>query len=307
MKLATGAKKRITTAFRPKTHKCYQMLYRTFIAFCVYLDLSIFDVSVVHIISYLEYLAQNGLSANMLANHVSAGKANFTMHGLDYSIWEHPNVRYFIKSIKINRPIKVTKKNIIDLPTLLNIVTQCDSLYMGKIFKAVFLLAFFGFLRLFNIAPHSLSTFDPSRHLTAGDLIFTKKFLKVVIKWSKTIQTRDRVYVLSLPRIPGSNLCPHRACRAALKLYSPANNDPLFQFPVADKWQVLTDTRIRKCLSKIYSKMGYTSNHYTFHSFRRSGATLAYNSHVPLQTIKSHGSWSPDCVWTYIQKDHKSG
>ena len=172
------------------------------------------------------------------------------------------------------------------------------------VFKTVFLLAFFGFLRLSNIIPHSLSTFDPSKHLTAGDLIFTKK---VVIKWSKTIQTRDRVHLLSLPRILGSNLCPYKACRSALKLYSPANHDPLFQFPVADKWQVLTDTRIRKCLSKINLRMGLTCNYYTFHSFRRSGATLAYNSHVPLQTIKAHGSWSSDCVWTYIQKDHKSG
>ena len=112
MDLASGAKKRLKSAFRPKTQKYYQMLYRTFVAFCVHLDLFVFDVSVVHILSYLEYLVQNGVSANMLANHVSAAKANFTMYGLDYSLWEHPNIRYFLKSIKINRPIKITRKNV---------------------------------------------------------------------------------------------------------------------------------------------------------------------------------------------------
>ena len=241
-----------------------------------------------------QYLARNGVSANMLANHVSAAKANFTMYGLDYLLWEHPNMQYFLKSIKINRPIKITRKNVIDLPTLSTIISHCDVLYMGKVYKAVFLLAFFGFLRLSNIAPHSLSTFDHRRHLTAGDLIFAKNFLK-------------RVHLLSFPCILGSNLCPYRACKSVLKLYSPGNNEPLFQVKVSDKWQVLTDTRIRNCLSKINKKMGNTPNYFTFHSFRRSGATLAYNSHIPLQSIKSHGSWASDCVWAYIQKDHKSG
>ena len=115
------------------------------------------------------------------------------------------------------------------------------------------------------------------------------------------------VHLLSLPRILGLNLCPYRACRSALKLYSPGNNELLFQVKVADNWQVLTDTRIRKCLSKINQKMGNTPKYFTFHSFRRSGTTLAYNSHIPLQSIKSHGSWASDCVWTYIQNDHKSG
>ena len=124
----------------------------------------------------------------MLANHISACKAKFTMHGLHFQLWDHPNVKYILKSVKINRAIVVAKKHIIDLAMLNYIVNHCDTVYLGSVFKAVFLLAFFGFLRLSNIAPHSLTSFDSSRHLCAGDLIFTKKFLKVILKWSKTIQ-----------------------------------------------------------------------------------------------------------------------
>ena len=49
-------------------------------------------------------------------------------------------------------------------------------------------------------------------------------------------------------------------------------------------------------------KIGLPKGHFTFHSFWRSEATLAYNVHVPIQSIKRHGSWTSDCVWTFIQE-----
>ena len=108
-------------------------------------------------------------------------------------------------------------------------------------------------------------------------------------------------------RSQGSRLCPYTACQKALKLYSPAKNDPLFQYKTGSTWVVLTDTRIRKFLSKINTQLGLPRNYFTFHAFRQSGATLAYKSQVPVQHIKDHGSWTSDCVWSYIQKDHTAG
>ena len=115
-------------------------------------------------------------------------------------------MRYLLKSVKINRPIVLTKKHIIDLAVLNDTVVQCDNMYLGEVFKVVFLLPFFLFLRLSNIAPHSLTSFDSSCDLCAGDIIFTKRFLKVIIKWTKTIQARDKVHLLTLPRSRGSRL-----------------------------------------------------------------------------------------------------
>ena len=305
MDLASSARERLQTAFRPKTMSCYRMLFRPFVAFCVILHLFLNDISVEHVLSFLEYLTRNGVTMNMIGNYISAAKAHFTMNGLDHSVWSHKNVKYFLKSLKLTRPIVLPKRNIINVETLNKLIQLCDVMYMGRIFKAVFLLAFFGFLRLSNIAPHSLHSFDSSRHLMAGDIVFTKDLMKVVLKWSKTNQFRDKVDIISLPRIRGSNLYPYKACRAAMKLYSPGPSEPLFQFPVGTKWRVLTDSRIRKCLSILNTKLGFPAGHFTFHSFRRSGATLAYNAHIPLQHIKQQGTWVSDCVWLYIQKGKK--
>ena len=79
----------------------------------------------------------------------------------------------------------------------------------------------------------------------------------------------------------------------------------MFQIQTTKGWTTLTDTRIRKTLSTLNVKMGY--HFFTFHTFRRSGATLAFNSHVPVQKIQTHGSWALECVWRYIQQDQKMG
>ena len=125
------------------------------------------------------------------------------------------------------------------------------------------------------------------------------------IKWSKTNQNRDKIHT-TLPRLHGHPLCPVSALQSALSLYNPSPSDAIFQIKTSLGWRVLTDSRIRKVLSKHNKKLGLSSNHFTFHSFRRSGATLAFDAHVPLQSIKSHGSWTSDCVWTYIQQNKSS-
>ena len=80
-------------------------------------------------------------------------------------------------------------------------------------------------------------------------------------------------------------------------------SEPLFQIHTNMGWVVVTESRIRNALAKIVKKLGYPPGYFTFYSFQRSGATMAYNSQVPIQSIKHHGSWASDCVWTYIQQD----
>ena len=135
----------------------------------------------------------------MLANYVSAIKAMFILFHLDYHILKDPQIKYVIKSVRINRPLSFFRRNIMDLHTLRNLVPLYDHSYIGIIYKAVFLTAFYGFLRLSNLALHSHHTFDPSRHITEGNVIFAKKLVKIILKWSKTNQNRNNIHVLSLP------------------------------------------------------------------------------------------------------------
>ena len=255
--LSRSAATRIKSAFRPKTQRCYNMLFRTFVAFCVFVGLSLYKVNEKNVISFLEYLVQQNASVHMLANYVAAIKVNFIMHNLTRTCFSDPKIKYFLKSVRINRPLRVPRRNIMSVKTLKHLVSLCDGFSMGFVYKAVFLLGFFGFLRLSNIAPHSLSSFDSSRHIAAGDVFFTKSHVKVLIKWSKTNQNRDKIQVLSLPCIRASKICPFKALKRIFHTYNPNQHQPLFQIQTPKGWSTLTDTRIRKTLSTLNVKMGY--------------------------------------------------
>ena len=137
--------------------------------------------------------------------------------------------------------------------------------------------------------------------------MFTKDHAKVIIKWSKTIQTRDRIQCVTLPKLRNKIICPHRALRMLFRSYPMSPHTSLLQISSKQGYNPLTDSRVRKAFKHISVTLGYRPGYFTFHDLRRSGATYAFNSHVPIQDIKRHGTWSSDCVWRYIQSDHASG
>ena len=270
------------------------------------MDVSVARVDVKVILSFLERFICNKCSVAMISNYVSAIKACFVLYDLPFHILDHPKIKYFQKSVKINRPLTLISHNIIDLDSLEKISAACHDFTCSQVLQAVFNWVL-GFFRLSNLAPHSLAGFDPSRHLTGQDLFFTRKLVKILIKWSKTIQTRDVVQVVSLPKLKNKLICPFQALKALFSLYPMSADHSAFQVKTQSGWQPITDSKIRKCLKSINMTLGLNPHFYTFYSFRRSGATFAYNAHIPVQQIKRHGTWTSDCVWRYIQADHSSG
>ena len=87
--------------------------------------------------AYLEFLVENQVTVNMVANNVSAFKAYLIMYSLDHHILEHPRVRYFTKAMKINQPLSLTKRNVITIEDLENISLLCEQFPCGVIFRAV--------------------------------------------------------------------------------------------------------------------------------------------------------------------------
>ena len=277
-----------------------------FVGFCVFLNITFQQVTSEVLMAFMEFLVGNGASYSAVLNHISAVKAMWGLHGLPLAMFDSPKIKLFIKSVQMNRPITVSIPSIIDIPLLHRIIATCDTMYMGQVFKALYLVAFYSFLRLSNIVPHSLHQFDPSRHLARGDIFLNKSSAKILIKWSKTIQNRDRVKLIDLPFLAHSHLCPIMALKVLLALVPPGNNSPLFQIKNKGKWYPLTDSKVRYHLKLILKKLGMAPNSLTFHSFRRSGASYVFNNHVRLQDIKSHGTWTSDSVWRYLLQDPSS-
>ena len=54
----------------------------------------------------------------MIENYLSPIKANFVLFELSFVVFNHPKMKYFVKSLKINRPLTLKVHNLIDLQTL---------------------------------------------------------------------------------------------------------------------------------------------------------------------------------------------
>ena len=145
-----------------------------------------------------------------------------------------------------------------------------------------------------------------TRQLARGDVIFAPPGAHVIFKWSKTLQFADKIKILRIPALGSSPLCPVAALKTLLKYSPKGKNLPLFQIQCFGKWVPLTDTRLRKQLSKILAFLKLQDKNITFHSFRCSGATWAFNLNITMHHIQSHDTWMSEAVWAYITQDHNA-
>ena len=66
------------------------------------------------------------------------------------------------------------------------ILRTCDANKEWRPAKLAMSLAYFAYLRLSNLAPRTMNTFDPSRHARWADLQPRQQGLVLTLRWSKT-------------------------------------------------------------------------------------------------------------------------
>ena len=213
--LAGRAVDRLWLGFRPFTLRAYRWMFELFLAFLVALDLSLPQVSTLDVLAFMEYLVESGMPAANITNHLTAIRSMLIVYNREASAFRDHRIPLFIKSVKINRPLQPVFKTVID-DVLLFLVHACDQFSPPIVFKALYLFTYFSFLRLSNMLPHSVATFDASRHLCIGDLIFLEQVIVVVLKWSKTLQDRAKVATIFTSALGQSKLCPWGALREML-------------------------------------------------------------------------------------------
>ena len=261
--MASRASQRLHLGFRPSTKSAYNSKFRLFLSFCVFLNIQLHHISPLILLSFLEFLTENNTSHSNIANHISAIKACCTIYNLPLSPFQDPRIKYYLKAMALHKAFKVKLKKIVDLHTLQLITRSCDFTYMGQIYKALYLVAFFSFLRISNLLPHFTQSFSPIHQLSQRDLIFAPPGLHIIIKWTKTLQIRDKVKILKLPSLGSSPLCPVSALKNVLSLVPKGKNLPVFQVKTGLIWLPLTDTKARRHFSNVLQKIGLKDSDHT--------------------------------------------
>ena len=297
--LAQHASARLITGFRPATLNNYLRMFKLFLAFLITYDIATDQVNTITILSYMEFLCNSHMSASNISNHLAGIRTMYIVHGLSTTPFKDERLALYLKALRLNAQPVPRNRSVVTLQMLEQILQACLSFEMQFIYKPLYLLAFYSVLRLSNILPHSLHSFDPTRQLCRGDIIFSSEHAVVLIKWSKTRQDRSQVFSISIPVLGNSPLCPVSALKTMIDLVPATCNDPLFLVPTSRGNVPLTDSMARKHLKKL--TMFLKVSGLTFHAFRRGGTTWAFEHGVNTQFIKQHGTWKSDCYQRYIK------
>ena len=167
---------------------------------------------------------------------------------------------------------------------------------------------FFCLLRKSNALPASLNSFCPGKHLHVARQDFSLApqglpyGLVVNLRWSKTIQYRERALLCLLPKLPGHPLCPVTALAAAFALDPlPHREGPAFWLSHIGVWKPLTYPTFLTRFRTLLSALGRDPASFAAHSFRRGGASWAFAQGLPGEFIKILGDWRSQAYLGYLE------
>jgi hypothetical protein len=117
-------------------------------------------------------------------------------------------------------------------------------------------------------------------------LIFSKLSVPSVRNYVSSIKSHFKLVNVSVHRksarvrllaIPGSPICPVASFLALQRSFLVFQSDPLLSYRVSGKLFLITQPQLRRALKRSVLLLDL-SPHLTFHSFRRSAASLAFAS-----------------------------
>lgn len=295
-------------AFAQSTTATYKSQLRAYLRFCLYFGYTPVPCSSHHLLRYVVFLART-LSASSIPCYLNVVRIVHLQSGFPNPLQE-PFFKFqkdlLMRGIKrlhgnaVRQKLPITPDLLRKIHGTLDFTNSLDAT-----FWAACVIAFFSFFRKSNLLIASAGSFDPQKHLRMCDIRVCKWGLLLIVRWSKTIQYRNRTLLVPVPRIEHSTLCPHAAVTQAFKLLSRHDsgtllNGPAFVYITGEQVRPLTYATFTNKLKKSLQQCGVDSSMYSGHSFRRGGATFALNCGVPGHYIKLQGDWLSNAYERYL-------
>jgi len=222
------------------------------------------------------------------------------IHGFDTKMFDDFLIKMMLRGLKIEKKHTPRKAAPMTTTILRELYMRVDTTSPNDCtFWALYVIAFFLLARKSNLVQDTVVKFDAYKQLTRGDIKVTKDALLVTLKWSKTNQA-GRTELFPLSRNTGNPLCPVRAYEQMIRWYPADDSSPAFLVKKYGKVQTATYRQYQEHIKKSMKNIGLDPAEYTSHSFRRGGATYAFQCGLPAGMIKLLGDWKSDAYLEYI-------
>ncbi|MES9881885.1 MAG: hypothetical protein ABW185_13485 [Sedimenticola sp.] len=269
--------------------------WKSFLLFCFHFKLLPVPVSTETLSLYAQFLSRSFASTDSIRNYVSGVRTMHLLLGVDLKINDFL-LNLGLKGINrlhphcVKQALPITPRILKDMRHLLNLSTPIDATFWCLCLFAFFLLARKSNLVLNNKNDSSKRYFLRSDVTQNGDTLF------VAFRWSKTLQFGERQLIIPLVR-SSSDLCPVSAFELMLRLCPVSPEKPLFSW---SSGCAFTYSAFQSKLKFLIKSLGLNSDNYSTHSFRRGGATLAFQAGISSELIQLQGDWRSDAYKKYL-------
>ena len=196
-------------AFRPGTranHRSHMLLY---LAFAIYFQFQDVPALARVVASFGEFLLRSFTCAKSALNTLASVSRFHYIQGFSGAAFEEPEVALWRRAL----PLTARGAPSAAPPFPLALLQRACSLSAtlgprGQIFAALLAITFHSMARLSSLLPSSLSSFDPSRQPTLGDVRDEGTASSLLIKWDKNCQAVGQGFWVPLLPCPGSAACP---------------------------------------------------------------------------------------------------
>ena len=286
------------SAYAEGTVKNLKIQWESYLSFCIYFGLAFLPAETDILCLYAQFLSRTFKATQSIRNYISGIK---TMHYvLGYST---DKVNDFLVNLSlkgmarlkphcVQQALPITPDMLVHMSTFMDLSQPSDIVYW-----CLFLFAFYLFARKSNLVPTTKQDLQSKKFLLRKNVSVHESFLLVTMNWSKTNQYGERILQTPLVPIPGSILCPVSAYNTMCSKVKAKSNDPLFSLP---NGKCITYSKFQARLRELISKLSLDPSLYSSHSFRRSGATFAFQSGVSSELIQLHGDWKSDAYKRYL-------
>lgn len=288
--------------FAPSTKKTYQTHYRAYITFCEHIGVSPVPASPATLCRYVVFLARS-LKYTSVRQYLNIVRLLHLEWGLDNPLENNFSLDCVLKGIRRGLGDCPARKLPITPELLQTIRSQLDlsSPFDCSVWAAC-LVMFFGMLRRSNVLAPSASKFDKTKHLRRQDCVFYPDAVRITISWSKVIQFKNRTLTLTFRRMPSALLCPVAAIFQAFRLtpHAPPDGPAFVASSGNPPFSPLTPSSFVSKVKQCLQQAGVDPKQYAGHSFRRGGASWAYQVGLPIETIRQIGDWRSYACLAYI-------
>jgi len=291
----------IHLASAESTHANRRSHLKSYLKFCNTQHYVVFPIQPLVASRYVAFLAYYGRKYGTIQNHIASLKHFHQLHGFTLGWDTNFLFALTLKGLKRYASNFVNRKQAIT-PQMLHQMSACLKLTspLHAAMWSLFLVAFFSFLRKSNLVFSDASNY--TKVLLGSDLTFTEHGASLAIRETKTIQFKQRKLCIPIPSISGSRLCPISALRNHLLLNKIAPHQPLFSVLSAPgSSHPITYSMFCSFLKQLISIIGHDPSVFSPHSFRRGGATFAFDCGLPAEFIKMQGDWRSNAYQVYLE------